>query len=102
MSTQWDDRERRLHPTRSVCPYQSQATIVIIRERGEGEGKMDERSREEYTLLLARATTENASLISQKSIFACSMPAFLRAFGMAREGVVGNCIGSCSASAKPS
>ena len=38
--------------------------------------------------ILAKATTENASLISNKSIFPMLKPALSNAFGIAKEGVV--------------
>mmetsp|Transcript_15030 Transcript_15030/g.28600 ORF Transcript_15030/g.28600 Transcript_15030/m.28600 type:complete len:223 (+) Transcript_15030:372-1040(+) len=53
------------------------------------------------SLLLARDTTEKASLISQKSTSVTDTPARSRAIGMALEGAVVNLRGSCAASAKP-
>jgi len=53
-------------------------------------------------LLLANATTENASFNSTKSKSLTEMPARLAAMGRANDGVVVNHSGVCSASAKPS
>ena len=50
-------------------------------------------------LLLAKPTTEKASLNSKKSISETSKPAFLRAIGNAFAGAVVNHSGSCAASA---
>jgi len=51
--------------------------------------------------MLARATTEKASLISCRSMSLAATPAFSRARGTARAGEVVKSTGACSASAKP-
>lgn len=51
--------------------------------------------------MLDRATTEKASLISKASTALSSMPACLRALGMARAGAVVNLEGFCAASPQP-
>lgn len=51
-------------------------------------------------LMLARATTLNASLISNASTSSRDTPAFLSALGIAREGEVVNLLGSWAASAQ--
>lgn len=51
--------------------------------------------------MLASATTLKASLISKASTALCSMPACLRALGIASAGAVVNLEGFCSASPQP-